>query len=292
MYDVVVVGAGVFGALTAYQLRRAGLSVALLDAYGAGNSRASSGGESRVLRMGYGPDEIYTEWAQRARGMWIELFERVKRPELFQPTGVLWTPPPGDARARSTEATFRKFGVAYQSLTPAELRSRFPQIRFSSERMGILELESGALLARRAVQAVVQAAIESGVEYRLEAMPAGSGEARGAATFVYACGPWLPKIFPKLLRGRIRPTRQEVFFFGSTSATSTARTRCRISRAADSNWLSTVTGRSSIPTATTGRQTDWRQRGPSWANASPRWPLRRWWNRACASMRTLRTAIF
>ncbi len=55
-FDVAVVGAGVFGAWTAYQLNRAGAAVVLVDAYGPGNSRASSGGESRVIRMGYGPD--------------------------------------------------------------------------------------------------------------------------------------------------------------------------------------------------------------------------------------------
>ena len=57
-YEIAVVGAGVFGAWTAYQLRRQGREVLLLDSYGPGNSRASSGGESRIMRLGYGPDEI------------------------------------------------------------------------------------------------------------------------------------------------------------------------------------------------------------------------------------------
>src|SRR5689334_16360892 len=65
-YDVAVIGAGVFGVWTAYALNRAGKSVLLLDAYGPGNSRASSGGESRIMRLGYGPDEIYTRSAQRS----------------------------------------------------------------------------------------------------------------------------------------------------------------------------------------------------------------------------------
>lgn len=45
-FDVAVVGAGVFGAWCAYKLRLAGAEVALLDAYGAGNSRASAGRET------------------------------------------------------------------------------------------------------------------------------------------------------------------------------------------------------------------------------------------------------
>src|SRR6185437_5462066 len=91
-YDVAVIGAGVFGVWTAYQLNRAGLSVLLLDAYGPGNSRASSGGESRIMRLGYGPDEIYTRSAQRSLQLWQELFAQIDRstPPLFQRTGVLW----------------------------------------------------------------------------------------------------------------------------------------------------------------------------------------------------------
>ena len=76
-YDVAVVGAGVFGAWTAFQLRFQGASVLLLDAYGPGNSRASSGGESRVIRLGYGPDEIYSRSAQRSLALWQNLFQPV-----------------------------------------------------------------------------------------------------------------------------------------------------------------------------------------------------------------------
>jgi sarcosine oxidase len=221
-YDAVVIGAGVFGSWTALCLRRTGRTVALLDAYGAGNGRSSSGGESRILRMGYGADEVYTRWAWRSRQLWLEFFDQAKRPELFQNTEVLWTPPPGDPRLSSTLETFEKCGVPFQLLTPADLQRRFPQFRFSSARAGILEPNSGVILARRAVQAVVSDAVRQGVDYFVEAAFSGdnshvkthSGKVLQAATLVYACGPWLPKIFPEILQGRIRATRQEVFFFG------------------------------------------------------------------------------
>ncbi len=73
-YDVAVIGAGVFGAWTAWHLQKAGKKVVLLDAYGAAHSRASSGGESRVIRMGYGADEIYTRWSMRSLKLWQEFF--------------------------------------------------------------------------------------------------------------------------------------------------------------------------------------------------------------------------
>src|SRR5271168_2946756 len=88
-YDVAVVGAGVFGAWVAWDLGRRGQRVLLVDAYGPGNARASSAGESRIIRMGYGADEIYTRWAQRSLVQWKDFFAATGL-ELFHPTGVLW----------------------------------------------------------------------------------------------------------------------------------------------------------------------------------------------------------
>src|SRR6185436_1815012 len=104
--DIAVVGAGVFGAWTAYQLRRAGADVLLVDAYGAANSRASSGGESRILRMGYGPDAIYTRMAQQSFQLWREFFDEADQPQLFQSTGVLWLARAQDAYCEATLKTF------------------------------------------------------------------------------------------------------------------------------------------------------------------------------------------
>jgi sarcosine oxidase len=212
----------VFGSWTTYYLRQSGRSVALLDAYGPANSRASSGDESRVLRMGYGADEIYTRWTWRARQLWLDLFEAAGQPDLFQPTGVLQTPLPSDARAATTRQTLEKCGVRFETLKHADLEARFPQFHFETERIGILELDAGALMARRAVRAVVNEAVRNGVDYfrELAGVPEDgqlktrSGEVLRAGLFVFACGPWLPKIFPDILQGRIRPTRQEVFYFG------------------------------------------------------------------------------
>lgn len=210
-HDAVVVGAGVFGAWTALDLRRGGWKVLLLDAYGPGNNRSSSGGESRIIRMGYGGDEFYTRWSMRSLVLWKELFEQTGRPELFVKTGVLWTPPPGDERERTTLAAFESCGVKFERLGSAELARSYPEFRFREERVGIVEPQSGVLLARRAVQAVVEQAVREGVEYRQEKV----SQVPRAGAVVYACGPWLPRIFPEILGGRIRPTRQEVFFFGT-----------------------------------------------------------------------------
>src|SRR5437867_3349641 len=163
-YDVAVIGAGVFGAWTAYQLARRGKRVALLDAYGPSNSRASSGGESRIIRMGYGNDEIYTRWAMRALPLWQEFFERVHQP-LFRQTGVLWLAHSADGYEHQSLATLENLKVPIEKLSQAELEKRYPQFNFASVMWGLLEPGSGVLMARRAVQAVVKEAVKGGVEY-------------------------------------------------------------------------------------------------------------------------------
>jgi glycine/D-amino acid oxidase-like deaminating enzyme len=112
-YNAVVIGAGVFGSWTAYYLQRAGLSVALIDAYGAANSRASSGDESRIIRMSYGADEIYTRWSHRSLAVWQEFFAGVGRPELFHRTGVLLMARESDPRIAATAQALERVGVNF-----------------------------------------------------------------------------------------------------------------------------------------------------------------------------------
>jgi monomeric sarcosine oxidase len=227
-YDVVVIGAGVFGAWTAYQLRLAGASVLLLDAYGPGNSRASSGGESRMIRLGYGPDEIYSRSTQRSFIVWQQLFE--KTDNLFRKTGILWLARAQDPYCEATLATLQRLNANYEKLDHDELAQRFPQLDLGPISWGILEPDSGVLMARRAVQAVVAQAQANGVEYleaaiappkdtraTLNSIQTTSGREIAAECFVFACGPWLPKLFPELLADLIHVTRQEVFFFGVPS---------------------------------------------------------------------------
>src|SRR6185436_18883408 len=152
-YDVAVIGAGVFGAWTAYKLRLTGASVLLIDAYGPGNSRASSGGESRMIRLGYGPDEIYSRSSQRSLLLWQQLFE--KTDNLFRKTGILWLARERDPYCEATLATLQRLNANYEKLDGDELGRRFPQLDVGPISWGILEPDSGVLMARRAVQTVV-----------------------------------------------------------------------------------------------------------------------------------------
>ncbi|MDE2906766.1 MAG: FAD-dependent oxidoreductase, partial [Acidobacteriota bacterium] len=100
--DVVVIGAGTFGAWTAWHLRAAGHRVTLVEAFAAGHSRASSGGESRIIRRGYGDRALYSRWAQASLSRWKALFTESGQ-ALFLETGVLWLGHDDDTHVEASE---------------------------------------------------------------------------------------------------------------------------------------------------------------------------------------------
>jgi sarcosine oxidase len=225
-FDVVVLGAGVFGAWTAWHLAKRKQRVLLIEMYGPAHARASSGGETRIIRMGYGPDEIYTRWSKQSLVQWKELFAATGT-RLFHETGVLWLAREGDVTLEQTRVALQACGVKHELLDAQGLAYRYPQVNFDGVARGLLEPDSGVLMARRAVNCVVESATRMGVTTRIaqgiaprgngpiESIEIAGGERAAAASFVFACGPWLGKVFPDLLGPRIFPTRQEVFFFGT-----------------------------------------------------------------------------
>ncbi|HEY3927333.1 MAG TPA: FAD-dependent oxidoreductase [Candidatus Koribacter sp.] len=213
-YDVAVIGAGVFGAWTAHALHRAGQRVLLVDAYGPANSRAASGGETRITRMAYGDNELYSRWAFESLPEWRALEQR-SRQQLFFETGVLTFSDAATHWVQKSAAAIQKIGGHCQILQLAELKSRFPQIHFKESEIAVFEPHSGALLARRSVALLVEELIRNGCEYRQQSIS--SPEAAfelNADQYVFACGPWLPNLFPDVLGGYITPIRAEIFFLG------------------------------------------------------------------------------
>ncbi|MBA2771945.1 MAG: FAD-dependent oxidoreductase [Sphingomonas sp.] len=226
---VVVVGAGVFGAWTAMHLLRAGHRVTLLDAWGPAHSRASSGGESRMTRAAYGKDAIYTRMALDSLKEWKEL-SAVSELPIFHETGVLFFFPREEDYVGDSMAAHKAMGIATQALSRAEMARRFPMIDFDGVEVGIYEPGLGALMARRSVQMLVEQFQQRGGTYvraaarpvvgkagRIETIQLQSGDRIAGDSFVFAAGPWLPKLFPDVIGSRIFPTRQEVFFFAPPS---------------------------------------------------------------------------
>ncbi len=225
---IAVIGAGAFGGWTALHLQERGARVTLLDAWGPGNSRASSGGETRVMRGTYGPDQPYTEMAARALKLWPKYERRWKRQFLHR-TGVLWMASgDDDAFERGSLETLRRAKIKFQELSSAQMKKRWPQINFEGIAWGIFEPECGYLDARASCQAVADAFIAAGGKYRqaavladglengpLRSIALSDGSRLKAHAYVFACGPWLGKLFPQAVSDLVLPTQQDIFFFGT-----------------------------------------------------------------------------
>ena len=222
--SVVVLGAGVFGTWTAEQLRRRGARVILIDAAGPAHSRASSGGESRMTRAGYGKDAIYARMAVASLAEWKGLSAVAGLP-IFHPTGVLFFFQGENPYLTESLRVHRELGLPTQAMSQAQMATRFPMIDFSGVAAGMYEPGFGALMARRAVQTLAGRFQADGGSLRLFAAdpPRSTGDRLDGLTssgaraegdlFVAAAGPWLPKLFPDVVGPRIVATRQEIFTF-------------------------------------------------------------------------------
>lgn len=225
---VVVIGAGAFGGWTALSLLRRGARVTLLDAWGPGHVRASSGGETRVIRATYGTRAVYTALAARALTLWREHDERFQR-GFFRKTGAVWLFGKDDAFGRASAEGLAAHGLPFEWLTPRDAAVRYPQFAYDGVASVLYEPEAGYLLARRACEHVAErVAAEGGVvragavrsPVRLEGSPVKritleDGTAVDADVFVFACGPWLGALFPDVIGASVTPTRQEIYYFGA-----------------------------------------------------------------------------
>lgn len=228
VYDALVIGAGVFGVWIASYLHRAGKRVAVIEAVGPAHSGASSGGESRVTRCEYGAEDIYTEWAWRSLVEWRALSERAALP-LFHEIGVLFIHKDGEESIDASTKALTKHGIPFERLRASELRTRFPVLHVADDEAGFFEPRAGGLMARRAVQQMVVELKSEGVKFlhgtvtpirttdgvggALQSVNTADGKLIEAEQFVFACGPWLDRVCPDAMAGRLFVTRQDVLYF-------------------------------------------------------------------------------
>ena len=230
--DVVVVGAGTFGLWTALHLQRLGARVTVVDAYGPGNSRQTSGGETRGVRSSYGDrphGRLWTRWANDAIRKWIEWDERGRErllPRVFFQTGDLILRAQSGPYIETTRSQWNALAVPYEVLTPDEVAYRWPWIRFKQLGLALHEPAAGVVRARRAIESVARVFEDEGGVVRigrasigaragatLETVALDDGEALSAALIIFACGPWFPKLFPALMGRRLRNPVGHVFYF-------------------------------------------------------------------------------
>ena len=223
---IVVIGAGAFGGWTALHLVQNGADVTLIDTWGPGNSRASSGGETRIIRSVY-HHTVYTEFNVRALELWHEADQKWGT-ELFHKTGLLWLLTDDEVFAKDSLNLMRSLNMNFKDMTVKEAEKFYPQICFDGITFVVLEEHAGYLLARHACEVVWKNFLRSGGKYIRSAVKPvqfennsitqielSGGSLINADMFVFACGPWLGSLFPDLLNDLIIPTRQEAYYFGT-----------------------------------------------------------------------------
>ena len=224
---VVVVGAGAFGGWTALSLLRKGLKVTLVDAWGSGNSRSSSGDETRVIRSTYGSNPFYFDMNVRALELWKENEQRWNK-KFFHNTGVLWFCYEEHTPVVDDSVPFAKrHGIEYEYITLDDLRRRYPLVNTQDLHHGWLDPFGGYLKARESCIAVNEAFVREGGTFvqafasigeiqsgTLTHIKLSDGSTLHADAYLFACGAWLGQLFPEVLGSVISCSKQEAYYFG------------------------------------------------------------------------------
>lgn len=234
--DVIVVGAGAFGGWTAYYLARMGARVTLVDAYGPGNSRSTSGDETRGVKSSYGDRgawaELWTRWANEAITRWTAFdaeWGRQMKVRLFFNTGDLILRPEVAPFTDRTQELWKTLRIPFEVLKIEDVAREYPAINLAGMTLALREPRAGVVRARRACEVVAEAFRQAGGQVRTGY--AALGERRGgrlqnirtagpaatltSSTYVFALGPWFPKAFPELMASRIRTPLGHVHYFGT-----------------------------------------------------------------------------
>lgn len=206
---------------TALSAVEQGARVTLIDQRSIGHPRASSGGASRNIRAAYGGDAFYTKLAMAAWSAW-QTREAEFGCRLLYPTGAL--------RAEASpltaqQETFATCGQPCELLTGADVRHRWPLLGYENSENVFYEPLAGVLLASDALQAAARRFGQLGgqlVEGRINIVSTGGkvgimleGQPVNSDRIVVAAGPWLPSLFPDLIKPLMRTPRRELFFFAA-----------------------------------------------------------------------------
>ncbi|MEX2583829.1 MAG: FAD-binding oxidoreductase [Gemmatimonadota bacterium] len=225
--EIVVVGAGAFGLWTSLHLQMLGHQVTLVDLYGPGNSRATSADETRGIRTGYGDNELWSRWAKEAIGRW-EAWDAEWGTRMFTRTGDICMRSDWAGFLAATTATWDTVGVRYERVTADEVRYRYPQMNVDDFNVGVYEPDAGVGRARYTCLTLAEqfrklggtislgkAELGARAGDRLTDITLQPGGRLSAQTFVFAVGPWFPKLMPDLMGDKIRIPMGHVYYFGA-----------------------------------------------------------------------------
>ncbi|MFT7711613.1 FAD-dependent oxidoreductase [Clavibacter tessellarius] len=224
----VVIGAGLAGAATAWQLASRGHEVTVLERDRPASMRGSSHGSARILRYAYA-DPFYVRLMRDARVLWDRL-ERTTGARIVTPTGSVDS---GLVRRPAELArVLERVGIDHELMSARAAEDRWPALSFDSD--VLWHPAAGVVDAEVAVRTMLDLAVAHGAVVR-EGWTAASVERVGAGfrvtsddgrhvdgdSVVVGAGGWLPELLaalplPRAALDRIPPLRvrqEQVFHF-------------------------------------------------------------------------------
>jgi glycine/D-amino acid oxidase-like deaminating enzyme len=229
---IVVVGAGAFGGWSALLLLRKGYKVTLIDQFGPGNNQSSSGGETRLIRAFYGDRKIYFDLTLRALDLWKENEPLMKNKVLHQNGLLVFVPGSKDDAVEASVPMYKNAGLTFEKVSPSDASKRWPGIRVDDLDHVMFDPIAGFLDARRSCFEVKDLFVKEGGTFiqqqvskenikgdKAVSLTLADGTTVEADSFLFACGPWLVRLFPTLMK-KMNITRQVVFFFASPADAS------------------------------------------------------------------------
>ncbi|MGV3708680.1 MAG: NAD(P)/FAD-dependent oxidoreductase [Gemmatimonas sp.] len=231
---VVVVGAGAWGSWTAFHLRQRGVRVTHIDQYGAGNSRQTSGDESRGIRSSYGDRStvaLWSKWARAAIKRWEEFdlqYGAEFGTKFYYTTGDVICRAADEPFLKNTREQWVKDGVKHEVITGEEVRKRWPVINADDTTIALVEPDAGVARARASTQAIARIGQRNGVDFRVSRVKPGpivggkmdgvileDGTVIKADQYVFCVGAWARKLFPRHFETRVNIPMGTVMYYGT-----------------------------------------------------------------------------
>lgn len=164
-YDVIVLGGGTMGLAAAWALAKRGRRALVLEQFALVHDRGAHSGQTRIFRHAYAEGPEYIPLVLRAETLWRELEAQAQTTVLHQ-VGGLEMAAPGYAHARRARASAMQHGIAFQWLTPAEVRRAWPMIHIPDDWDAGFGAGAGFLDVEPALYALLALARRGGVELR------------------------------------------------------------------------------------------------------------------------------
>jgi glycine/D-amino acid oxidase-like deaminating enzyme len=228
---LVVIGAGAFGGWTALSLLSKNYDVTLIDQFGPGNNQSSSGGETRLIRAFY-EKQIYFDLTVRSMKLWKE-HETYSGRKLFYQNGLLlFNYKSTTPELEKAMPMYKQAGLPLEKISPLEAAKRWPQLNTNGLDHVIYDPQAGYLEARNGCMSVADRFIKEGgkiiqqkvartnkASEKISSVTLEDGRMVEGDIFVFACGPWLARLFPELTT-KLKATRALCFFYASPHGAS------------------------------------------------------------------------